>query len=127
MNDLIQRLRGKYSIGDKGVYEDRDFGSFTPKITSEAADLIEKMTAEIERLTELNQKLYEFFKEGVDCAFTAADQYGADIQEKAVELGLMHKVEATEPCGENCMCEEIAGFPVDCYRPVSLQNNIGGE
>ena len=85
------------------------------------------MIVEIERLTELNQKLYEFFKEGVDCAFTAADWYGADIQEKAVELGLMHKVEATEPCGENCMCEEIAGFPVDCYRPVSLQNNIGDE
>lgn len=58
MNDLIQRLRGKYSIGDKGVYEDRDFGSFTPKITSEAADLIEKMTAEIERLRKENEELH---------------------------------------------------------------------
>ena len=46
MSDLIKRLRGKYSVGPDGVYEDRDFGSFTPAITNEAADRIEQLKKE---------------------------------------------------------------------------------
>ena len=48
MSDLIKRLRGKYSVGPDGVYEDRDFGSFTPAITNEAADRIEQLKKENE-------------------------------------------------------------------------------
>ena len=50
MSDLIKRLRGKYSVGPDGVYEDRDFGSFTPAITNEAADRIEQLKKENEEL-----------------------------------------------------------------------------
>ena len=48
MNDLKQRLRGNYSVGPNGVYEDRNFGTFTPAICSEAADYIQKLEAAIE-------------------------------------------------------------------------------
>lgn len=51
-DDLIKRLLGKYSIGPKGVYEDRDFGSFTPTICKEAADEIARLRAENETLHE---------------------------------------------------------------------------
>lgn len=41
---------------------------------------------------------------------------GCDIEDKAVELGLMDRVEAKEPCGEGCQCADY-GFPSTCYRP----------
>lgn len=47
MNDLIKRLRGKYSVGDDGVYEDRDFGHFTPLICEEAATKIEELQEQL--------------------------------------------------------------------------------
>lgn len=46
MNELLERLRGRYSIGVDGVKEDRDFGSFTPAICEEAATVIEKLIAD---------------------------------------------------------------------------------
>ncbi len=46
-DDLINRLQGKYSVGPKGVYEDRDFGSFTPAICKEAAEEITRLRAQL--------------------------------------------------------------------------------
>ncbi|WP_373078671.1 hypothetical protein [Zhongshania sp.] len=46
-DDLINRLQGKYSVGPKGVYEDRDFGSFTPAICKEAAEEITRLRAKL--------------------------------------------------------------------------------
>jgi len=43
MSDLTKRLRGNYSVGHEGVYEDRNFGTFTPAICSEAADYIQEL------------------------------------------------------------------------------------
>ena len=43
LQDLCKRLRGKYSAGPDGVLEDRDFGTFTPKICTEAAEVIEEL------------------------------------------------------------------------------------
>ena len=44
-----------------------------------------------------------------------------DIQDKAIEIGLLEGHEATEPCGENCWCEEYHGdFPVTCYQRTKV-------
>jgi 3-phosphoglycerate kinase len=52
MSDLIKRLKGLYSCGPAGVYEDRDFGTYTPAICIEAADEIERLTFENMRLVQ---------------------------------------------------------------------------
>lgn len=52
MSDLLNRLRGKYSVGPQGVYEDRDFGNFTPAICQEAADEIEQLRAQLQEANE---------------------------------------------------------------------------
>ena len=41
---------------------------------------------------------------------------GGDLQDKAEQLGLLTQVEATEPCGEHCICASVAEFPMICYR-----------
>lgn len=52
MSDICARLRGIYSVGKNSgvIYEDRDFGNFTPQINKDAADLIEQQQEEIEAL-----------------------------------------------------------------------------
>lgn len=45
-----------------------------------------------------------------------SDLDGGSVQDKALELGILHKVEATEPCGESCGCAEFVEFPTDCNR-----------
>ncbi len=42
-----------------------------------------------------------------------ADLDGGWLQDKAEELGLLVWVPVTEPCGENCRCED---FPTECLR-----------
>jgi hypothetical protein len=51
---------------------------------------------------------------------------GCDIEEKAVELGLMTVTEVTEPCGEGCACSDY-GFPATCYRPAVPSEQGGAE
>lgn len=43
------------------------------------------------------------------------DVDGGDLQDKAVELGLLSSHEVTEPCCEGCACSEW-GFPTTCIR-----------
>lgn len=51
------------------------------------------------------------------------DVDGSSIQDKLVELGLLHEVTVTEPCGENCLCAEYCGeFPNQCLRLVEGVN-----
>ena len=52
-----------------------------------------------------------------DCTETVSDQW--ELQDKAVELGLLQEVHVTEPCAEKCECAEI-GFPTICYRKTEL-------
>jgi len=42
-----------------------------------------------------------------------ADLDGGWLQDKAEELGLLVRVEVSEPCGDGCSCED---FPQDCLR-----------
>lgn len=44
------------------------------------------------------------------------DLDGGWLQDKAEELGLLVRVEATERCGENCWCAEYDEFPQECLR-----------
>ncbi len=45
---------------------------------------------------------------------------GCDIEDYAVEHGLLVSFEATEPCCEDeCACAEV-GFPATCYRATQL-------
>jgi hypothetical protein len=43
------------------------------------------------------------------------DVNGGDIQDWAIEAGLLTENSATESCGEGCRCAEY-GFPTECYR-----------
>lgn len=42
-----------------------------------------------------------------------ADLDGGWLQDKAEELGLLVRIEVTEPCGGTCRCDD---FPMDCLR-----------
>lgn len=44
------------------------------------------------------------------------DLDGGWIQDAAEALGLLVRVQVTEPCGENCNCAECGDFPMDCLR-----------
>lgn len=43
-----------------------------------------------------------------------ADVDGGSAQDAMERLGLLKRIEVTEPCGEGCVCAEV-GFPADCY------------
>lgn len=43
------------------------------------------------------------------------DWDGGDVQDAMVAAGLLAPFEATESCGEDCVCAE-SGFPLTCYR-----------
>ena len=71
---------------------------------------VEAQEAEIKRLRKF-----------VGCVLGEARQYmsdidGGDVQAWAVECGLLEEWTATEPCGEQCECAEVADFPTRCYR-----------
>lgn len=56
----------------------------------------------------------------VDAVIVAAldggDFSGADIQDMAVEHGLLKLFEAKGPCGDPCVCAGVTDFPTECYR-----------
>lgn len=45
---------------------------------------------------------------------------GGDVQDAAVEFGLLQAFEVSEPCGESCVCVEYGDFPQVCYRKTKL-------
>lgn len=61
--------------------------------------------------------LRAFANEMLEYQHGSAD--GCDIQESAVKHGLLEIHSVTEPCGEDCGCEEF-GFPLECYRKTAL-------
>lgn len=44
------------------------------------------------------------------------DLNGGEMQDKAVDLGVLVPIEAQEPCGDGCRCQEYDDFPQTCYR-----------
>lgn len=62
-------------------------------------------------------KLIQFAKEIIDEALQGGSYDGGDIQDLAVDYGLLKPTEATESCGNNCYCaEEFGEWPITCYR-----------
>jgi hypothetical protein len=60
--------------------------------------------------------LRSFAQKVVRASQEGYDVYGGDIQEWAVEQGLLAPVKVVEPCGEDCACAEWDDFPQTCYR-----------
>ena len=52
MSDLVNRLRGQYSVGPDGVYGTRSFADFIPPISLEAAKRIEALEAQLRFLVD---------------------------------------------------------------------------
>lgn len=78
---------------------------------------IAAILAHIEAQAAENERLRKF----VGRVLGEARQYmsdidGGDVQAWAVECGLLEEWTATEPCGEQCECAEVADFPTRCYR-----------
>ena len=63
--------------------------------------------------------LSTFAKEVIYGALEGGSFDGADIQEIAVNHGLLKIETRTEECGEVCACREY-GFPSECYRKSDL-------
>lgn len=51
---------------------------------------------------------------------TMSDVYGGDVQDWALDCGLLEERSVIEPCGEGCRCAEVADFPLKCcfYTPL---------
>jgi hypothetical protein len=62
------------------------------------------------------------FAERVLDAANYGDLDGGDLQEIAVECGVLREITVTEPCGEDCGCAEFhTTGPWTCYRRVPLE------
>lgn len=58
----------------------------------------------------------------IDAAFDGGNYDGSEIQDMAVEHGLLKQEEMKEPCSGNCTCLEAgAEFPTQCYRKTYRQ------
>jgi len=79
------------------------------------SDLYQLPTAEMEDLTALRA-----FAQRVMANWPDSDVDGDELQEAAVDCGLLKPFEVTEPCGEGCRCADYGGFPLTCYRPTAL-------
>jgi hypothetical protein len=72
---------------------------------------IAALLAEYEKLLGFARKILNGY---YDCA--PGDLDGGDVQDWAVEAGLLVPTEMTKACGENCVCAEMDDFPQTCYR-----------
>ncbi len=66
--------------------------------------------------------LRNFANAMIDIALEGCDADGAQIQELAVEHGLLKPEQRTERCSDACSCAEYADFPVECFRKVDELN-----
>lgn len=71
-------------------------------------------------MTEIENKLIAFARWAIEeHRAELGDLDGGSIQDKLEDLGLLQRVEVTEPCGEQCRCIDYHGeFPAECLRLV---------
>ena len=68
---------------------------------------------DLEKLRAFAQFILEDWPEG------GPDEF--EVQEKAIEFGLLEGREVKESCGEGCWCEEFDGeFPMMCYQKTKV-------
>lgn len=65
-----------------------------------------------------SNNLRNFANSMIDIALEGCNADGVQIQELAVEHGLLKPEQRTERCGDTCSCAEYADFPVECFRKV---------
>lgn len=52
------------------------------------------------------------------------DVDGSEIQQWALECGLVAERQMTEPCSEHCTCAEVCDWPITCYFNTALGNAV---
>lgn len=83
---------------------------------------------EIANLTVKNESLTALAKLGQWVLNTREEGgEGMDFGSKAIELGLLAEVMATEPCGEKCLCDTWALFPQKCLRLTDKAKVLGHD
>lgn len=75
--------------------------------------------AVIDRLEAEVEALRQFANEIISDTLAGASFDGGDIQEMAIQYGLLQSEQRNEPCGDVCNCSEF-GFPVECFRKTKL-------
>lgn len=65
-----------------------------------------------------NAALRGFAKEVVSWRAGSVD--GSDIEATALKFGLLEIHVFDRPCGDDCGCESMQEFPVQCYRATAL-------
>lgn len=82
-----------------------------------AADRLDALEREVEALRKFAGLVLSDHRENM------GDVSGFDVEDWAVECGLLEKVEVHEPCGDDCQCVEYHGsdgFPAECLRNSAL-------
>lgn len=79
-----------------------------------------KFAEDDSRMTATAQgKLRSFAQKVVD-AHRDGDVDMGDVQDWALDAGLLERIEVTEPCGDRCACAEEGDFPLTCLRSTAL-------
>ena len=73
------------------------------------------------------EPLLRFAGKVIDASREGAEPDGGDIQDWAVEAGLLVPTPVTESCGEGCSCAEWDDFPQTCYKDSAALRAIQRE
>lgn len=85
----------------------------------QAAARLEEQAEEIQRLQAEVEALRQFVNEIISGTLAGGSFDGGDIQEMAVQHGLLRSEQRDEACGDVCNCSEF-GFPCECFRKTAL-------
>lgn len=69
------------------------------------------------------EALLKFASKVVEQCLDGCDVDGGDVQDWAVEAGLLIPTEVNDACGEYCSCAEW-GFPTTCYKYCEALNGL---
>ena len=86
---------------------------------------VRRLTAELAQAKADTASLRAFAQSVMQSWPEGGDIDGCDLQDKAEKHGLLRPETRTEPCGENCWCEEYDDFPQTCYRKTALLTGEG--
>lgn len=70
----------------------------------------------IELDAETQKSLVGFVDAIIQVVWDAGSLDGGDIQDLALEHGVLKEVDILEPCSEFCACAEVTEGPYKCYR-----------
>lgn len=131
-DEAVDRILGSVAAAGKGYHhteswcdEDGDGDSYVNLIQREAqatAMQLATLRAELERVRGERDELRAYSQATLRDWPESTPEEG-DLQELAVEHGLLFEVEVHEPCGEACFCAENGDFdggPMTCLRPTPL-------